>query len=180
MSTLEPTIIISSTSFNNSLSAKTSECWFWEKWALMFVSSSCFLMCSHKCDNFKQLLIWSALVFSRNTGSISWKSFVVTIVAMSKGAFMAVVSNRFWAMPHFGISKILMTPVIFNSYIFKILLQFIWRKLKRPLTGSLNKPHQNITMHSMLGSNYGIATQSGDTHTSTCTQIIDSQYVMNF
>ena len=30
----------------------------------------------------------------------------------------AVVLNRFWAMPYFGIFKILMLPVIFNSYIF--------------------------------------------------------------
>ena len=43
---------------------------------------------------------------------------------------------KFWCTP----------PVIINSYIFKILLQFIWRKLKRPLIWSQNKPHQNITM----------------------------------
>ena len=36
------------------------------------------------------------------------------------------------------------SPVIFNSYIFQILLLFTWRKLNRPLTWSLNKPHQNI------------------------------------
>ena len=31
----------------------------------------------------------------------------------------SVVPNRFWAMPHFGISKILTPPVISNSYIFQ-------------------------------------------------------------
>ena len=34
--------------------------------------------------------------------------------------------------------------IISNSNIFKILLQFTWRKFKGPLTWSLNKPHQNI------------------------------------
>ena len=36
--------------------------------------------------------------------------------------YVSLVSNWFGAMPHFGISKILMAPVILNSYIFKILI----------------------------------------------------------
>ena len=50
-----------------------------------------------------------------------------------------VIPKWFGAMFHFGNSKILMLPVISNSYIFKILLQFTWR---RPLTWSLDKPHR--------------------------------------
>ena len=71
--------------------------------------------------------------------------------------YRAVVPNQFWVMLHFGISKIMMAPLIFNSYIFKILLQFTWKKLRRPLTWSWNKPyqniaipHQNVTMHLTL------------------------------
>ena len=56
-----------------------------------------------------------------------------------------MVSNRFWPMPHFGISKNSdADPVIFKTYIFKNLLQFMWKKLKKPLSWSLNKLHQNI------------------------------------
>ena len=64
----------------------------------------------------------------------------------------AVVPYQLRAMPHFDIFKILMPLVVFNSYIFKILLQFTWRNLKRPLIWSLNKPHQNITC--LTGGNY--------------------------
>ena len=61
---------------------------------------------------------------------------------------ITVVPNWFWSRSHFGISKILMPPVIFNSYICKILPQLTWRILKRPLTWSLNMPYQNIiTLH---------------------------------
>ena len=53
-----------------------------------------------------------------------------------------VVPNQFWAIPNFGISKVLMPSlIIFNSYLFKISQQFTRRKLKRPIAWSLNKPH---------------------------------------
>ena len=63
------------------------------------------------------------------------------------------VPIRFWAMPHFGISKILTPPVIFNSYLFKLWLQSAWRKLKRPINlvsiqapPKYHMPSPNITM----------------------------------
>ena len=42
-------------------------------------------------------------------------------------------------------------PVIYNSYIFKILLPFTWRKDKRSFTWSPNKPLQNITLSHQWG-----------------------------
>ena len=77
-----------------------------------------------------------------------------------------VVPKRFWASQSVVFLKFWYFPVMSNSNTYEILLQFTWRKHKRPLAWSLNKPNKNIARPTEIftcptGRNYWPSVSSG-------------------